>query len=103
MAGSVARGTTDAEDEQLARQLEDSVKDAVEHRIVSEFVVEALRPFARSVTGRPAEVVRFTNIQHLATSVNAELTHPAAGALELAAASTPRPPLAAGREPRPIS
>jgi isochorismate synthase len=98
MAGSVARGTTDAEDERLARQLEDSAKDAVEHRVVSEFVVDALRPFARSVVARPPEVVRFTNIQHLATSVIAELTHPAAGALDLAAALHPTP--AVGGWPR---
>ncbi len=98
MAGSVARGATDAEDERLARELEDSAKDAVEHRIVSEFVVEALRPFAKSVSARPPEVVRFTNIQHLATSVNAELTHPPAGALELAAALHPTP--AVGGWPR---
>jgi isochorismate synthase len=98
MAGSVARGATDAEDERLARQLEDSAKDAVEHRVVSEFVVEALRPFARSVSARPAEVVRFTNIQHLATSVNAELAHPQASALELAAALHPTP--AVGGWPR---
>lgn len=98
MAGSVARGATDAEDEQLARQLEDSAKDAVEHRIVSNFVVEALRPFAHSVSARPPEVVRFTNIQHLATSVRAELAHPPAGALELAAALHPTP--AVGGWPR---
>ena len=98
MAGSVARGATDAEDERLARELEDSAKDAVEHRIVSEFVVEAMRPFARSVSARPPEVVRFTNIQHLATSVNVELTHPPAGALELAAALHPTP--AVGGWPR---
>ena len=98
MAGSVARGATDAEDERLARQLEDSAKDAVEHRVVSEFVVEALRPFARSVSARPPEVVRFTNIQHLATSVNAELAHPPASALELAAALHPTP--AVGGWPR---
>ncbi len=35
MAGSVARGSTDAEDERLARQLEHSAKDAVEHRVPS--------------------------------------------------------------------
>ncbi len=98
MAGSVARGATDAEDELLARRLEKSAKDAVEHRIVSEFVVEALRPFARSVSARPTEVVRFTNIQHLATSVYAVLTHPPAGALELAAALHPTP--AVGGWPR---
>jgi salicylate biosynthesis isochorismate synthase/menaquinone-specific isochorismate synthase len=98
MAGSVARGATDAEDERLARQLEDSAKDKVEHRIVSDFVVEALRPFAKAVTARAPEVVRFTNIQHLATSVSAELLDPPADALELAAALHPTP--AVGGWPR---
>jgi salicylate biosynthesis isochorismate synthase/menaquinone-specific isochorismate synthase len=98
MAGSVARGATDAEDERLARQLEASAKDKVEHRIVSDFVVEALRPFAKAVTARAPEVVRFTNIQHLATSVSAELVDPPADALELAAALHPTP--AVGGWPR---
>ncbi len=98
MAGSVARGTTEAEDERLARELEDSAKDAVEHRIVSDFVVDALRPFAQSVAARPPEVVRFTNIQHLATSVSAELVDPPADVLQLAAALHPTP--AVGGWPR---
>jgi menaquinone-specific isochorismate synthase len=98
MAGSVARGATDAEDDRLARQLEDSAKDKVEHRIVSDFVVEALAPYARTVTAPGPEVVRFTNIQHLATSVTAELREPPANALELAAALHPTP--AVGGWPR---
>jgi menaquinone-specific isochorismate synthase len=98
MAGSVARGATDAEDERLARELEESAKDAVEHRIVSDFVVDALRLFARSVSARPPEVVRFTNIQHLATSVSAELVDPPADVLQLAAALHPTP--AVGGWPR---
>jgi isochorismate synthase len=98
MAGSVARGATEAEDERLARQLEASAKDNAEHRLASDFVVEALRPFARSVSARPQEVVRFTNIQHLATAVTAELLDPPADALELAAALHPTP--AVGGWPR---
>ncbi|MEO8744210.1 MAG: isochorismate synthase [Candidatus Dormibacter sp.] len=98
MAGSVARGVTEAEDERLARQLEGSTKDAVEHRIVSQFVVEALGPFSTSVTSRPPEVVRFTNIQHLATAVTADLESPAADVLQLAAALHPTP--AVGGWPR---
>jgi isochorismate synthase EntC len=43
-------------------------------------------------------VVRFTNIQHLATNVTAELTEPAADALDLAAALHPTP--AVGGWPR---
>jgi len=98
MAGSVARGATDAEDERLARELEESAKDAVEHRIVSDFVVDALRPFAQTVSARPPEVVRFTNIQHLATSVSADLVDPPADVLQLAAALHPTP--AVGGWPR---
>ena len=98
MAGSVARGATEIEDDRLANELRGSAKDAAEHSLVSEFVVEALRPFARSVAARPPEVVRFTNIQHLATAVTAELTPPAADALDLAAALHPTP--AVGGWPR---
>ena len=98
MAGSVARGATEADDERLARDLEKSSKDAVEHRIVSDFVVDALGPFAESVSARPPEVVRFTNIQHLATSVSAELVDPPADVLRLAAALHPTP--AVGGWPR---
>ena len=98
MAGSVARGVSDAEDEHLARDLSASVKDADEHRVVSQFVVDALRPFAAEVSARGPEVVRFTNIQHLATSVEAALLDPAADALQLAAALHPTP--AVGGWPR---
>lgn len=98
MAGSVARGASDADDERLARLLRESKKDASEHSVVSQFVVDALRPFARSVRADAPQVVRFTNIQHLATSVRAELREPAADALELAAALHPTP--AVGGWPR---
>jgi isochorismate synthase len=98
MAGSVARGATEADDDRLARQLEESAKDGVEHRLVADFVVDALKPFAETVVARPPEVVRFTNIQHLATAVSAVLRQPAADALELAAALHPTP--AVGGWPR---
>jgi isochorismate synthase len=98
MAGSVARGGNEVEDDRHARALVDSAKDNAEHRIVSEFVVEALRPFSRAVEAQPPEVVRFTNIQHLATTVTAELTDQAAEVLDLAAALHPTP--AVGGWPR---
>jgi isochorismate synthase EntC len=98
MAGSVARGANDAEDERLATQLTQSAKDAVEHRLVSRFVVDALRPFATSVSAREPEVARFTNIQHLATNVEAVLREPFADVLTLAAALHPTP--AVGGWPR---
>jgi len=98
MAGSVARGANEADDERLARQLEASAKDGAEHRLVADFVVDALKPFAETVSAHPSEVVRFTNIQHLATTVTADLSKPPADALELAAALHPTP--AVGGWPR---
>jgi isochorismate synthase EntC len=98
MAGSVARGASEAEDSRLAAQLRASAKDNAEHELVSRFVVDALEPFAGSVAAMPPDVVRFTNIQHLATTVTAELALPAASALDLAAALHPTP--AVGGWPR---
>jgi len=98
MAGSVARGATEADDDRLARQLEESAKDGAEHLLVANFVVDALKPFAETVSARSPEVVRFTNIQHLATTVTADLRAPAADALQLAAALHPTP--AVGGWPR---
>jgi salicylate biosynthesis isochorismate synthase/menaquinone-specific isochorismate synthase len=98
MAGSVARGATDSEDERLANEMVQSNKDADEHRLASQFVVDALQPFSASVSAHGPEVVRFTNIQHLATSVEARLHDPAADALTLASALHPTP--AVGGWPR---
>ena len=98
MAGSVARGATDVEDDRLARQLAQSAKDKSEHEVVATFVREALRPFSSAVRAREPEVARFTNIQHLATSVQAELSDPPADVLTLAAALHPTP--AVGGWPR---
>lgn len=98
MAGSVARGASDAEDERLARELVASHKDADEHRVVARFVEDALTPFALRLHAGAPEVVRFTNIQHLATSVDAELLDPPADVLQLAAALHPTP--AVGGWPR---
>ncbi len=98
MAGSVARGATDAEDERLALQLTQSAKDVVEHQLVSKFVAGALQPFSSTVSARGPEVVRFTNIQHLATSIAADLNQPAVDVLTLAARLHPTP--AVGGWPR---
>ena len=99
MAGSVARGADEDADERLAAELTKSPKDLAEHRLVSHFVARALRPLSHRVRApRAPEVVRFTNIQHLATTISADLREPAAGVLELAAALHPTP--AVGGWPR---
>jgi isochorismate synthase len=91
MAGSVARGADEAEDERLAASLLGE-RFLAEHRVVPEWVAARLAPLSVSVDdpGRP-EVVRFTNIQHLATTIRAQLADPPASVLELAAALHPTP------------
>lgn len=91
MAGSTARGQDEEEDDALADRLRASAKDAAEHGVTATFVEEALARFSSSVERGEPEVLRFTNIQHLATTVIARLVAPAAGALELAAALHPTP------------
>ena len=66
MAGSVARGGNDAEDERLASELSASQKDVAEHRLVSQFVVEALRPFTATITaGERSSLMRFRVLRNV--------------------------------------
>lgn len=92
MAGSIGRGRDEAEDELLAAQLAASSKDGSEHALVPRQVAAVLHRFASAVREPAApEVVRLTNIQHLASTVEADLTAPAPSAFELAAALHPTP------------
>jgi salicylate biosynthesis isochorismate synthase/menaquinone-specific isochorismate synthase len=91
MAGSTARGENEAEDEALAAALIASAKDAAEHRVTAVHVAEALGAACRSISVTGPEIVRFANIQHLATTVHGELREPAPGVLDLAACLHPTP------------
>jgi isochorismate synthase len=91
MAGSTARGEDEAEDEALAAALIASAKDTAEHRVTARHVAEALGAACRSVRVTGPEIVRFTNIQHLATTVRGELREPAPSLLDLAACLHPTP------------
>ncbi len=91
MAGSVARGEDDAADEALAAGLLASAKDGAEHRVTARHVAAALAGLSELVEAGTPEVVRFTNIQHLATTIQARLRQPPSGLLELAAALHPTP------------
>lgn len=95
MAGSTARGRDEAEDEALASELLASAKNRSEHRVTATAVGDALAPFASEVLVGEPEVVRYTNIQHLATTVRARLLLDSpAPALRLAAALHPTPAVA---------
>jgi len=91
MAGSTARGEDEAEDDALAARLVASAKDAAEHRVTARHVAEALGAECLSVRVSGPEIVRLTNIQHLATTVAGELREPRPGLLELAARLHPTP------------
>jgi len=91
MAGSTARGENEAEDEALAARLVASAKDTAEHRVTARHVAEALGAACRSVRVTGPEIVRLTNIQHLATTVTGDLREPPPSLLELAACLHPTP------------
>jgi len=91
MAGSTARGENDAEDQALAARLAASAKDRSEHQLTASHVAAVLSGVCATLDVGAPEIVRFTNIQHLATTVSGELRQPAASVLELAALLHPTP------------
>jgi menaquinone-specific isochorismate synthase len=101
MASSVRRGATEAEDEALAQQLLDDPKERYEHALV----VDAIRRRLSKVTStlqipeQPA-VFRLSNIQHLHTPIQGQLTHPS-GVLPVIEILHPTPAL--GGSPRQLA
>ncbi|QIO22995.1 isochorismate synthase MenF [Haloarcula sp. JP-L23] len=73
LAGSTGRGDTPAEDEWLAAELLDSEKDTHEHTLVADAIRDQLEPFASSVRIGDRTVRRLATVQHLRTSITAEL------------------------------
>jgi isochorismate synthase len=97
LAGSTRRSADPAVDDHLGEQLMRSEKDREEQLIVVRRIARALRPHAVWVAApdEPA-IVKVANIQHLATPIRAQLTHPRS-AIELAGLLHPTP--AVGGEP----
>lgn len=93
LAGSRARGATEAEDAALAADLMASPKEREEHQIVVESVLERVAPYARAVEAPSTPgILRLRNIQHLHTPVRADLeTH--FDVLDLVAELHPTPAL----------
>ncbi len=101
LAGSIRRSADPAVDDHLGEQLLRSEKDREEQQIVARRIALALRPHAVWVTApdEPA-IVKVANIQHLATPIRAQLTHPHS-AIELAGLLHPTP--AVGGEPHTVA
>lgn len=91
-AGSAPRSNDPAVDKRNAEALLASSKDQAEHALVTEAVVEALRPFCRklSVPRRPS-LTSTPAVWHLGTAITAELNDPDVSAFRLAAALHPTP------------
>jgi isochorismate synthase len=101
LAGSIRRSADPAVDDHLGEQLLGSAKDREEQAIVTHRIARALRPHAVWVAApeEPA-VVKVANIQHLATPIRAQLTHPFS-VVELAGLLHPTP--AVGGEPHAVA
>ncbi len=97
LAGSTRRSADPAVDTHLGEQLLQSGKDREEQDIVTRRIARALRPLSVWVAApdEPA-IVRVANIQHLATPIRAQLTHPRS-VVDLAGLLHPTP--AVGGEP----
>jgi menaquinone-specific isochorismate synthase len=99
LAGTVRRGSTAEEDGELERALAASVKDAHEHRLAVESVLDVLADVAAEVaTDSRPQLLRLANVTHLATHLEAWLPAPAPTALALA--TQLHPTAAVGGTPR---
>lgn len=100
MAGSIQRGATPAEDEQLGERLLQSAKERVEQQIVVDKICERLSPLAQFLDVQPLRLRKLRHIQHLHSPIHARLKA-ASGLLPLAKALHPTPAL--GGDPRHIA
>ncbi len=74
VAGSVPRGTSEAEDQRLARHLASNAKDRAEHQLVVDDMRKRLRAISAHVeVGRETAVLRLNRVQHLERSIYARL------------------------------
>jgi menaquinone-specific isochorismate synthase len=101
LAGSIRRGKSTAEDEQLGRQLLTNPKERSEHAFVVETIEENMRPLVDRlhVEARPT-LRRLSNIQHIQTPIEGQL---AAGHDALSVVEALHPTPALGGRPRKIS
>jgi isochorismate synthase len=74
LAGSLKRGTTPEEDQQLGEKLLNSTKDRHEHAVVVREIVEKLREYVNDLryAGDPV-LLKLRNVQHLCTPITGQL------------------------------
>ena len=92
LAGTARRSPDPVRDQEIARQLLDTVKEQREHRLVAEAVADAMTPFCSNlVVDREASLTSTATLWHLHTAIRGSLKHDAPDALTIAAALHPTP------------
>ncbi|MPZ81509.1 MAG: isochorismate synthase [Actinophytocola sp.] len=92
LAGTIPRHPDPEQDRLAAEELAASAKDIDEHRVVIETVVEALRPFCRTLTVPDGpSLISTSAVWHLSTRLTGELIDPGISSLRLACALHPTP------------
>jgi menaquinone-specific isochorismate synthase len=101
LAGSIGRGQTPAEDEQLAQELLNSAKNQHEHALVVESIRRRLAPLTShlDIPSQP-RILQLGYIQHLFTPIHATLRH-TEGVLPILQNLHPTPAL--GGQPRELA
>ena len=99
LAGTAARASDPALDQQQVAGLLASDKDRWEHQITIDWLLDELLPFCSFVDAEPnPSIVSLPNVHHLGTRVEGRLSAPPASVLELVAALHPTP--AVGGDPQ---
>lgn len=89
LAGSTKRGGTAEEDRELGRQLQESLKNRLEHDLAVATVMDRLAPWCIRLIREPEpSLLLLANLQHLSTKIQGRLRG-APSALELAGALHP--------------
>ncbi|MBO1074561.1 isochorismate synthase (plasmid) [Roseomonas marmotae] len=92
LAGSARRQADPVADRAAAAALERSDKDRREHALVSEFVMDTLAPYCRSLAAPEGiQLTTTATMWHLGTRIMGELKDPGVSSAELAAALHPTP------------
>ena len=94
LAGTTPRTGDPTTDARLARELLESAKNQIEHRVVVNVVHDTLLPWASYLDWEPEpSIVAVANVQHLGTRMEGQLSQPAPDVLTLARALSPTPAL----------
>jgi isochorismate synthase len=92
LAGTARRSPDPARDQEIARQLLETVKEQREHRLVAEAVADAMTPFCSNlVVDGEASLTSTATLWHLHTAIRGRLKPDAPDALTIAAALHPTP------------